>query len=113
MAIRKPAPPRHGRREPDDWFALVSRRISVEEFLALDDVEQTDLEYIDGLVVGKAVPDRNHRNIVGQFDGHFVLYQRSRGGEYGPEARVRVGPNRYRKPDTAYWAAGVDASDDT
>ena len=108
MAIRQPAAPQRKRAYPDsdDWSEFHGVAMSVEEFLALDDAEGTDLEYVDGIVIGKAVADRNHRNLVGRADGFFFLYQRLHGGEYGPEGRVRLNTMRYRKPDTAFYVAG-------
>ena len=113
MAIHMPtAPIRKPLATDDDWSAYAGTRMRVEDFLALDDAEETNLEYVDGLVLEKAVADRNHRNIVGELDYRFGGYKRIKGGEFGPEARVRLASGRYRKPDTAYWAAGTDASDD-
>ena len=114
MAIRQPTAPPHKRAYPDsdDWSEFHGKAMSVEDFLALDDAEGTDLEYVDGIVIGKAVADRNHRNLVGRTDGYFFVYQQTHGGEYGPEGRVRLNTRRYRKPDTAFFAAGTPRGDE-
>jgi Uma2 family endonuclease len=82
------------------------------EYLALDDAEETDLEYVDGVAVEKGVVDRNHRAIAGQIDGWFWQYWREHGGEFGPEGRVRLPAGNRRKPDAAYFVAGTHAGDD-
>jgi Uma2 family endonuclease len=109
MVIRQPAPV----RDSDDWSEYDGRAMSVEEFLALDDAEETDLEYIDGIVREKAVVDRAHGNLAGELAYHFALYRRQSGGEQGPERRVRLSNGRYVKPDIAYWAALAPKGNDT
>ena len=46
MVIRQPT----RARESDDWSEFYGVPMAVEEFLELDDSEETDLEYADGLV---------------------------------------------------------------
>jgi Uma2 family endonuclease len=82
------------------------------EFIALDNAEETDLEYVDGVAVEKGVVDRNHGNIAGEIDGRFWLYRQTHGGEFGPERRVRLPSGQMRKPDTAYWLSGTPVGDD-
>ncbi len=86
--------------------------MSVEEFLALDDAEETDLEYIDGVITAKAVVNRGHGNLVGELAYHFGGYRRRAGGEMGPERRVRLAPRRYVKPDMACYAPGSAMDND-
>ena len=57
--------------------------------------------------------DRTHGNLVGELCGHFWIYARPRGAEFGPERRVRLGPRHYRKPDMALWVAGTPTGNDT
>ena len=114
MAIRQPAAPQRKRAYPDsdDWSEFHGVAMSVEEFLALDDAEGTDLEYVDGIVIGKAVADRNHRNLVGVITGRFWQRTLEHGGEQGPEGRVRLTTRRYRKPDAAYYGPDVPKGDE-
>ena len=83
-----------------------------EEFVELDDAEETDLEFADGFATEKAVVDRNHANLVGELGGHFFLHRRRKGGEFGPERRVRVRPGRRIKPDNAYYVRGAPMGED-
>ena len=99
-------------RESDDWSSFCGSGMTVEEFLALDDAEETDLEYIDGVVTEKAVVTRSHGNIVGELSGHFWVHRKRTGGEFGPERRVRLASGRYLKPDLAYYAAGTQMGND-
>jgi Uma2 family endonuclease len=114
MALRKPTPAAKfgGSRESDDWTEFAGRRMPVEEFLALDDAEETDLEYVDGVVVAKPVVGRRHGRIVTELAARIWLYQQRRGGESGPERRVRVGVRRFLKPDLAVYAPGWSVVDD-
>jgi len=109
MVIRQP----QRLRDSDDWSEYNGVPMPVEEFLHIDNTEESDLEYFDGAAWVKGLVDRKHRVLIGTFDFHFGLYQREHGGEYGPEGRVRLAPNVYRKPDTAYYVAGTDASNDS
>lgn len=56
MVLRSPTS--RTTRKSDDWSEFCGAAMSVEEFLALDDAEETDLEYIDGVITAKAVVDR-------------------------------------------------------
>ncbi len=105
MAIRKPTPTKEIKGE---WSHLDGVAMSVEEFLHIDDTEESDLEYFDGVAWEKGVVDRRHGNLVGDLAYHFGGYKRTHGGEYGPERRVRLSPRRYFKADLAYYAAGSE-----
>ena len=82
------------------------------EYLALPETKPY-LEFVDGDVLEKPMPDHLHRRTVGQFDGRFFVYQREHGGDFGPEGRVTLRPGLHRLPDTAFWAAGRPAGKDS
>lgn len=109
MVIRQP----RKLGDSENWSDYNGVAMSVDEFLELDNTDESDLEYFDGAVWGKGVVDRNHRVIVGELGGHFFLYQRVHGGEQGPEGRVQLAPRLYRKPDLAYYIAGTSADNDS
>ena len=88
------------------------KRMSVEEYLALPE-EKPYLEYVDGVVVQKAVPNRQHRRLVAAIDERLGELRKRHGGDYGPEGRVQLNSGRYRLPDTAYWAPGRPNDDDS
>ena len=103
MAIRTIAKPRR-------WDGR--RRMTEAEYLALPEVKPY-LEFIDGEVVQKSMPTSRHRKAVYEIDGRFWRYSQEYGGEGGPEGRVRLSSGFYVLPDTAYWAAGRPAGDDS
>jgi Uma2 family endonuclease len=87
--------------------------MSEAEYLALPE-EKPYLEFVDGLVVQKAVPNRVHALLVAELTFLLVLYARAHGGETGPERRTllfRTG-RKYRLPDAAYYAPGTGKHDD-
>jgi len=89
------------------------RRMTEAEYLALPEVKPY-LEFVDGVVLQKAMPNSDHRKIVEELTFRLGLYRRGpAGGSAGPEGRVRLRTGRYRLPDTAYWAAGRPHGDDT
>ncbi|MFN0145817.1 MAG: Uma2 family endonuclease [Dehalococcoidia bacterium] len=111
MAIRRPAhrrPADHG----DDWSRFHGIAMTEEAFLRLDEAEETDLEYIDGIVYEKGMVDANHGDIVGELSGRFWIYRNVAGGALGPERRVRLANGRYLKPDLAFYAVGSRSAND-
>lgn len=107
MAIRKPRP------EPFPVSRFHGRRMSEAEYLALPE-EKPYLEYVDGVVLQKAMPNADHRQLINELIIELGLYQRRVGGDGGPEGRVRLPDGSgYRLPDTAYWAPGVYSGDDS
>ena len=86
--------------------------MSVEAYLALPE-EKPYLEYVDGVVIQKAVPNPQHRRLVGFLDARFDEYVRATGGDFGPEGRVQLTSGRYLLPDTAYWAPGRPNGEDS
>ncbi len=107
MAIRRPSP------EPIPVSRFHGRRMSEAEYLALPE-EQPYLEYVEGVVLQKAMPNADHRKLIDELIIEIGLYRRRHGGDSGPEGRVRLPDGSgYRLPDTAYWAPGVPSGDDT
>lgn len=84
-----------------------------EEYLALDDAEETDLELWDGIARVKAVVDKEHGLLTALMSAQFYPYYRAAGGMFGPERRVRLGPGIYQKPDLALWRAGEPHGNDS
>ena len=110
MAIRRPqAAP----EEPLPVSRYHSRRMSEAAYLALPE-EKPYLEYVDGVVLQKPMPDHIHRRLIRLFDFLFETYIRAHGGDGGPEGRVRLADRSgYRLPDTAYWAPGRPSGKDS
>jgi len=87
--------------------------MSEAEFLSLPE-EKPYLEYVDGVVLQKPIPTREHRKLVEELVYRIGRYRREHGGSAGPEGRVRLPDGSgYRIPDAAYWAPGRDDSDDS
>lgn len=87
--------------------------LTVDEYLALPE-EKPYVEYINGEVIPKMAPDRNHAGIAGELNYRLGLYRRQRGGFFGPEARVgftEAGDIRFLLPDVGYWAEGRAVGD--
>lgn len=109
MAIRRPAP-------SGDQFPVSKhhgRKMSEAEYLSLPE-EKPYLEYIDGVVSEKPMPDHLHRRLIRLFDYWFEVYIRSHGGDGGPEGRLRLPDGSgFRLPDTAYWAPGRPSGKDS
>ena len=87
--------------------------MSESEYLALPE-EKPYLEYADGVVFEKPMPNRNHSRIVKFILLAFAAFEARSGGDSGTEQRVRL-PDRtgFRLPDTSYWAPGRDSGDDS
>jgi Uma2 family endonuclease len=88
---------------------MVTRyRATIEEYLRTPQ-EPPYLEYVDGEIVQKAMPDWFHGLIVKYLMQNFIAYEWRAGGRSAPEIRVRFlsqrGPE-YRLPDYAYWTPG-------
>jgi len=87
--------------------------MSEAEYLALPE-EKPYLEYVDGVVLQKPMPNAKHRRLSADITIALGLYARENGGgDYGPEGRVRLDTGRYRLPDTAYWVPGRPSGDDS
>ena len=80
--------------------------MSEEEYLALPE-EKPYLEYVDGVVLQKPMPDDLHRRIIHFLSYILYGYQLKAGGDGGPEGRIRLPDGSgFRLPDNAYWAHG-------
>ena len=109
MAIRQPKPTPE--RIPVSRYH--NRRMSEAEYLALPE-EKPYLEYVDGVVLQKPMPDSLHRRIVRYLDYLLHIYISEHGGDGGPEGRMRLPDGSgYRLPDTAYWVPGRFSGDDS
>lgn len=87
------------------------RRMSEKEYLALPE-EKPYLEYVDGVVLQKLMPNEDHAILVGELIIEIGLYARRNGGRVGPESRVRMPDGSgYRLPDTSFWAVGRPRTD--
>ncbi len=74
------------------------------EFLALPE-QKPYLEYVDGVVLQKPMPDDDHGFLVAELVGRLWLYAKEHGGRTGPEIRAAF-PANFRLPDASYFAAG-------
>jgi Uma2 family endonuclease len=85
----------------------VKQKLSVAQYLALPE-EKPYLEYVCGEVLQKAMPNKDHMQIVNRSGLRVTLYDDAHaGGHCGPEPRVRFATelgDEYRLPDYAYWA---------
>jgi Uma2 family endonuclease len=109
MAIRQPKP------RPLDYpvSKYHGRRMTEAEFLALPE-EKPYLEYVDGVVLQKPMPNKAHSRLVKFIVVAIAAFEARSGGNSGPEQRMRLPDGSgYRLPDTAYWASGRDDGDDT
>jgi Uma2 family endonuclease len=85
---------------------MVGRRVTEAEYLSMPDVKPY-LEYCDGVLVQKAMPNRDHFRLAHRLDFALGICSLEHGGEAGPEPRVRFafeGRVFHRLPDVAYWA---------
>ncbi|MBE0609706.1 MAG: Uma2 family endonuclease [Dehalococcoidia bacterium] len=107
MAIRQPLP----RLQRASRYN--GRRMTEAQYLALPE-EKPYLEYVDGVVIQKPMPNAIHRKLVKYIVVELALYERRAGGDSGPEGRIRLGDGpSYRIPDAAYWAPGRPSGDDS
>jgi Uma2 family endonuclease len=84
-----------------------------EEYLALPE-EKPYLEYVDGVVLQKPMPNREHVELVAEIIFRIKIWIQTHGGRTGPEARAQLGElQNYRLPDVSFWKAGEPRDDDT
>jgi len=79
-----------------------------EEYLALPE-EKPYLEYVDGVVLQKPMPNEEHSELALELAYRFAAWMREhKGGRAGVEARAKLGelPN-FRVPDLSYWKPGI------
>ncbi len=108
MAIRQPNPPRTRPPTRPKWQSKYHGvRMTPEEYLALPE-EKPYLEYVDGVVLQKPMPNEDHGELAFRV-GHLIqLWLGTRPGRIGVEVRAKLGelPN-YRLPDVSYWKPGI------
>lgn len=82
-------------------------RMTPEQYLALPE-EKPYLEYVDGVVLQKPMPQEEHAELIFRLSIRLGSWMEAHGGRAGPEARARLGdlPN-YRLPDLSYWKPGI------
>jgi len=83
-----------------------------EQYLALPE-EKPYLEYVDGMVLQKPMPDEEHSELARELAYHLSLWlKKTKLGRAGIEARAKLGelPN-YRLPDLSYWKPGIARGD--
>lgn len=82
-------------------------RMTPEQYLALPE-EKPYLEYVDGMVLQKPMPQEEHAELIAELIHRLKLWMGKSGGRVGPGARARLGdlPN-YRLPDLSYWKPGI------
>jgi Uma2 family endonuclease len=81
--------------------------MSPEQYLALPE-EKPYLEFVDGMVVQKPMPQEEHVELIAEIIYRMKEWMKEHKGRIGPEARARLGdlPN-YRLPDLSYWKPGI------
>ena len=113
MAIRQPKP-KAGRppRRPAWQSRYHGVRMTPEQYLALPE-EKPYLEYVDGMVIQKPMPNKRHSQLAAELAFHIRLWIRDHGGSAGVEARNKAGelPN-YCLPDVSFWKPGYEGGDD-
>ena len=112
MAIRQPSAPRAKPPTRPRWQSKYHGvRMTPEEYLALPE-EKPYLEYVDGVVLQKPMPNEEHSQLALEVGYHIRLWLRGRKGRAGVEARAKLGdlPN-YRLPDVSFWKGDVPSGD--
>ena len=113
MAIRQPNPQRIKPPTRPRWQSKYHGvRMTPEEYLALPE-EKPYLEYIDGMVLQKPMPNEEHVELVAELIHQMKLWMKVHRGRIGPEGRARLGdlPN-YRLPDLSYWKPEIRRGDE-
>lgn len=104
MAIRQPSPPNVKPPTRPRWQPKYHGvRMTPEQYLQLPE-EKPYLEYIDGMVVQKPMPNEVHGLLAFRVGFLIQLWLGSTPARIGVEIRARLGdlPN-YRLPDVSFW----------
>jgi Uma2 family endonuclease len=113
MAIRQPGTKRVTAPKRPPWqSAYHGARMTPEEYLALPE-EKPYLEYVDGMVLQKPMPNKDHAELIAELIYRIKLWIETHDGRIGPEARARLGdlPN-FRLPDLSFWRAELPRGED-
>ncbi len=87
------------------------QRMSEAEYLALPEVKPY-LEYVDGVVVQKAMGDWNHSRLAAHAAFALQRFAETAGGDVVIELRsLQPGRRNYRLADVAYFAPGTPTGD--
>jgi Uma2 family endonuclease len=95
-------------------MATITRRMTVEEYLALPEDDKPYREFVDGEILEKVMGDSRHSDVQQFLAAEIGAYRRAHGGRGRPEGRVRFDTARgreFRLPDYSYWAPGTPWSD--
>ena len=103
MAIRQPNPPRLKPPTRPRWQSKYHGvRMTPEEYLALPE-EKPYLEYVNGMVLQKPMPNQHHGLLAFRI-GHLIqLWLGAAPARIAVEVRARLGDLMYRLPDLSYW----------
>jgi len=81
-------------------FAKLKTKISVEDYLAGEEISPVRYEYIYGEVYAMAGTSDNHNRIVNEIIAHLVFHLRNSPCEpFSGDIKVRVNPQVYYYPD--------------
>ena len=108
MAIRRPQPSRNKPPTRPKWQSKYHGvRMTPEQYLMLPE-EKPYLEYIDGVVLQKPMPNEQHGELAFELSIHLGAWMKVHKGRAGVEVRARLGelPN-FRLPDISYWKPGI------
>jgi Uma2 family endonuclease len=97
-------------------MATITKRMTVEEYLALPEDEKPYREFVDGEILEKVMGQRRHSYAQQFLAEEMGAYRRAHGGNAATEGRVRfetVRGREFRLPDLAYWAPGKPSFDGT
>ena len=104
MAIRQPSPPNVKPPTRPKWQSKYHGvRMSPEQYLTLPE-EKPYLEYIDGMVVQKPMPNEQHGLLAFRIGYLIQVWLDAKPARIGVEVRARFGelPN-FRLPDLSFW----------
>jgi len=113
MAVRQPRVRVEAPRRPPWQSRYHGVRMTPEQYLALPE-EKPYLEYVDGMVVQKPMPNAEHGGLVAFLAIELGLHARRVGAKLRVETRARFGAlQSFRVPDLSYWAPGRPSGDDS
>jgi Uma2 family endonuclease len=79
-----------------------SALVPVEEYLATS-FDDGDREYVDGVIVGRNLGEKDHSRLQRKLVVFFAGLERTLGTFCFPEQRVQVGATRFRVPDLCVY----------